>query len=111
MVIKGQEDQTDSDRLSLIDRLPAEETVSPHPQKDPVLVTVKLASEEDDGMDSHTGIKKRAEIGLANRGIGYLDNNRSRWDVLWGSTDFIKLLQPVKMNDAVDQRNVGLAAL
>lgn len=50
----------DSDRLTLIDRLPAEETVSTltQLQKDPVVVTVKLASEEEqeveeDGMDSH----------------------------------------------------------
>lgn len=61
MGIEGQEDQTDSDRLTLIDRLPAEETVSTltQLQKDPVVVTVKLTSEEEeeeveeDGMDSH----------------------------------------------------------
>lgn len=37
-----------------------------------------------------------------NRATGYLDNNRSCWDVLWGRINFIKLLQLVKMNDAVD---------
>lgn len=57
MGTEGQEDQTDSDRLTLIDRLPAEETLT-QLQKDPVVVTVKLASEEEeeveeDGMDSH----------------------------------------------------------
>lgn len=60
-------------------------------------------------MDSRTadaGIKRGQRLGWLlsgpNRATGYLDNNRSCWDVLWGSSDFIKSLQPVKMNDTVD---------
>lgn len=70
-------------------------------QKDPVLVPVKLASERDD-MDSHTmdaGIKRGQRsswlLSGANRVTGYLNNNRSCWEVLWGSSDFIKPVWPL----------------